>query len=175
MMKSGALRRSLDLFYGGCGVLAGLCLVGIAAFVMLQIAGRPIGLVFSWTPEYAGYAMASMSFLGLAFTFNTGGQVRVGMLLNMLPSSGRRWLDALCLAMGLGVMAYFTWFSVIMTMQSHEFNDVGQGVIPVPLWIPQTIMSFGLFAQVVALADNLICLVFYGTRLFQDDEAAAVG
>ena len=175
MTKSGALRRSLDLFYKGCGALAGFCLVGIAAVVMLTIAGRPFGFAFTWTPEYAGYAMASMSFLGLAYTFNTGGQVRVGMMLNLLPSSGRRWLDGLCLAMGLGVMAYFTWSSVIMTMQSHEFNDVGQGVIPVPLWIPQTIMSLGLFAQVVALADNLICLILYGTTHFQDDEAAAVG
>ena len=175
MMKSGALRRSLDLFYIGCGVLAGICLVGIAAIVMLQIAGRPLGFVFSWTPEYAGYAMASMSFLGLAYTFNTGGQVRVGMMLNVLPSSGRRWLDAFCLLMGLVVMAYFTWHSVVMTTQSYEFNDLGQGVIPVPLWIPQTIMSFGLFAQVVALADNLICITLYGKALFEDDEAAAVG
>jgi TRAP-type C4-dicarboxylate transport system permease small subunit len=175
MMKSGALRRSLDLFYNGCGVLAGICLVAIAAVVMLQIVGRPLGFVFSWTPEYAGYAMAAMSFLGLAFTFNTGGQVRVGMLLNALPSSGRRWLDGFCLLMGFGVMGYFTWYSAVMTQQSYEFNDLGQGVVPVPLWIPQTVMTFGLFAQTVALLDNLICLILYGAALFEDDEAAAVG
>ena len=175
MNKSGAARRALDLFYNTCGVLAGLSLIGIAAFVMLQIVARPLGLVFTWTPEYAGYAMASLSFLGLAYTFNTGGQIRVGMLMNVLPSSGKRWLDGLCLVMGLGVMGYFAWHSAVMTWQSYEFNEMGQGVVPVPLWIPQTIMTFGLFAQAVAIADNLVCLILYGQMLFKDDEAAAVG
>jgi TRAP-type C4-dicarboxylate transport system permease small subunit len=172
---AGATRRALDLFYNGCGLLAGLSLIAMAAFVMLQIVARPIGLVLTWTPEYAGYAMAALSFLGLAYTFNTGGQIRVGMLLNLLPSSGKRWLDGLCLAMGLGVMAYFAWHSAVMTWQSHEFNDMGQGVVPVPLWIPQAIMTFGLVAQVVAIADNLACLIVHGSMLFKDDEAAAVG
>lgn len=175
MSQAGRARRALDLFYNTCGVLAGLSLIGITAFVMLQIVARPLGIVFSWTPEYAGYAMASLSFLGLAYTFNTGGQIRVGMLLNVLPSSGRRWLDGLCLVMALGVMGYFAWHSAVMTWQSYEFNDMGQGVIPVPLWIPQTVMTFGLFAQAIAIADNLVCLATTGTMLFKDDETAAVG
>lgn len=175
MMRTGAIRRALNLFYNGCGILAGSCLVAIAVFVMLQIFARPLGIVLTWTPEYAGYAMASLSFLGLAYTFNTGGQIRVGMLLNILPSAGKRWLDGLCLVMALGVMGYFAWHSAIMTLQSHEFNDMGQGVVPVPLWIPQTVMTFGLFAQVVAIADNLACLVLRGSLLFKDDESAAVG
>lgn len=174
MNKSGAARRALDLFYNTCGVLAGLSLIGIAAFVMLQIVARPIGLVLTWTPEYAGYAMASLSFLGLAYTFNTGGQIRVGVLMNVLPSSGKRWLDILCLLMALGIMGYFAWHSAVMTWQSHEFNEMGQGVVPVPLWIPQSIMTLGLFAQAVAIADNLVCLVLYGQMLFKDDEAATV-
>jgi len=175
MNNTGTTRRALNLFYNGCGVLAGLSLIAITAFVMLQIVARPIGIVFTWTTEYAGYAMASLSFLGLAYTFNSGGQIRVAMLLNVLPSSGRRWLDGFCLVMALGVMGYFTWNSGVMTWQSHVFNDVGQGVVPVPLWIPQTIMTFGLFAQVVAIADNLVCLILYGETIFKDDEAAVVG
>lgn len=175
MNGASATRRALDLFYNACGVLAGLSLIAITACVMLQIVARPIGWVFTWTTEYAGYAMASLSFLGLAYTFNTGGQIRVGMLMNVLPSLGKRWLDGFCLVMALGVMGYFTWHSAVMTWQSHIFNDVGQGVVPVPLWIPQTVMTFGLFAQVVAIADNLACLVLYGSTLFKDDEAAAVG
>ena len=72
-------------------------------------------------------------------------------------------------------MGYFAWHSAVMTWQSYEFNEMGQGVVPVPLWIPQTIMTFGLFAQAVAIADNLVCLILYGEMLFKDDEAAAVG
>jgi len=174
MSPTGAARRTLDVFYTACGMLAGLCLIAIAVFVMVQVVARPMGIVLSWTPEYAGYAMASLSFLGLAYTFNSGGQIRVGMLLNLLPSSGRRWLDLACLVMALGVMAYFTWHSAVMTWQSHQFNDLGQGVIPVPLWIPQSVMTFGLFAQVVAIADNLVLLLTRGTTLYKDDEAAAI-
>ena len=96
-------------------------------------------------------------------------------MLNILPSSGRRWLDIFCLVMALVTMGYFAWHSAVMTWQSYVFNDMGQGVVPVPLWIPQTIMTFGLFAQVVAIVDNLVCLILYGAMLFKDDEAAAVG
>jgi TRAP-type C4-dicarboxylate transport system permease small subunit len=172
--KPGVARRALDLFYTGCGVLAGVSLVSIAVLVLLQIVARILGAALTWTDEFAGYAMAASSFLALAYTFNTGGHIRVAMLLNVLPSAGKRWLDALCLLTGIGITGYFAWSSAVMTWQSYVFDEMGQGVFAVPLWIPQIAMTLGIVALLVALLDNLACLIFRGTTFYQDQEAPSV-
>ena len=62
------MRKILNGCYTACGVVSGLALVGIVAFVLIQIVARPLGLVVSWSAEFAGYAMAASSFMGLAYT-----------------------------------------------------------------------------------------------------------
>lgn len=56
------MRKILNGCYTACGVVSGLALVGIVAFVLIQIVARPLGLVVSWSAEFAGYAMAASSF-----------------------------------------------------------------------------------------------------------------
>ena len=86
------MRKILNGCYTACGVVSGLALVGIVAFVLIQIVARPLGLVVSWSAEFAGYAMAASSFMGLAYTLNTGGHIRVNLLADRLPQSWQRWL-----------------------------------------------------------------------------------
>ena len=174
MRRPGVLRRAVDAFYLVCGVLAGFSLVMIAALVLLQIAARLTGVVITWTDEFAGYVMAASSFLALAYTLNSGGHIRVAMLLDVLSPAGKRWLDAFCLLMGVGLTGYFAWHSVVLTWQSYLFNEMGQGVVAVPLWIPQISMALGVFALLVALIDNLVCVVLWGKPLYHDQEAPSV-
>jgi len=174
MTGKSALRRALDLFYVGCGVLAGVSLVAIAALVILQVVARLLGIVLTWTPEFAGYAMASSSFLALAYTFNTNGHIRVGMLLNALSPRARRWLDIPCLIVGLWIVGYFAWSTVVMTWQSYEFNSMGQGSFPVPLWVPQLPMALGTVALAVALADNLLLRLRNRAAAYDSDGSSSV-
>jgi TRAP-type C4-dicarboxylate transport system permease small subunit len=166
MSRPHAVRRGLDRFYTGCGIAAGVSLVAIAVFVLIQIIARILGVVITWTAEFSGYAMASSSFLGLVYTFNTGGHIRVDLVLGWLPARPRRWVEILCLAMGLAVVGFFAWHSIVMTWQSYVLHDVGQGSIAVPLWIPQTIMSLGVLALAIALLDNLVRYVAWGTTAY---------
>lgn len=161
-----ALRRGLDRFYTGCGIAAGISLVAIAVFVLAQVIARMLGIVITWTAEFSGYAMASSSFLGLVYTFNTGGHIRVDLILGWLSRRPRRWFEILCLAMGLAVVSYFAWHSIVMTWQSYVLGDVGQGALRVPLWIPQTLMSVGILALAVSLLDNLVSYVAWGTTTY---------
>ena len=43
-----------------------------------------------------------------------------------------------------------------MTWQSWKFHDISQGVIAVPLWIPQLGYSGGLVILFIAFVDELI-------------------
>ena len=83
------MRKILNGCYTACGVVSGLALVGIVAFVLIQIVARPLGLVVSWSAEFAGYAMAASSFMGLAYTLNSGGHIRVNLLADRLPQNAQ--------------------------------------------------------------------------------------
>ena len=150
-------------------MVSGLALVGIVAFVLIQIVARPLGLVVSWSAEFAGYAMAASSFMGLAYTLNTGGHIRVNLLADRLPQSGQRWLERLCLLMASGIVGFFAWYCASMTYDSYQFNEMGQGIIAVPLWMPQLWMALGVACLWLALVDNLITHLMNETTQYPRD------
>ena len=163
------MRKILNGCYTACGVVSGLALVGIVAFVLIQIVARPLGLVVSWSAEFAGYAMAASSFMGLAYTLNTGGHIRVNLLADRLPTSWQRWLERLCLVMASGIVGFFAWYCVAMTYDSYQFNEMGQGIIAVPLWIPQLWMALGVACLWLALVDNLLTHLMNETTQYPRD------
>ena len=163
------MRKILNGCYTACGVVSGLALVGIVAFVLIQIVARPLGLVVSWSAEFAGYAMAASSFMGLAYTLNTGGHIRVNLLADRLPTSWQRWLERLCLLMASGIVGFFAWYCVAMTYDSYQFNEMGQGIIAVPLWIPQLWMALGVACLWLALVDNLVTHLMNETTQYPRD------
>jgi TRAP-type C4-dicarboxylate transport system permease small subunit len=163
------MRKILNACYTACGVVSGLALIGIVAFVLIQIVARPLGLVVSWSAEFAGYAMAASSFMGLAYTLNTGGHIRVNLLAERLPQSWQRWLERLCLLMAACIVGFFAWYCAAMTYDSYQFNEIGQGIIAVPLWMPQLWMALGVACLWLALVDNLITHLMDETTQYPRD------
>jgi len=112
--------------------------------------------LLSFTDAYAGYFMAAAGFLALASTFKHGEHIRVTLLLNSLkPAAGRR-LDIFALAAGCLLASAFAFFSVKLTYDSWQFNDISTSNDATPLWIPQLSMAVGTVLFLVALIDELI-------------------
>ncbi len=153
------MRKSLDTLYSGAAILAGLCLVGIAALVLVQIGGRLSGVFIRGIDQIVGYLLAASTFLALAYTFATGGHVRVELVLEMLPAALRRRFELACLLGAAALVGYFAWHSVAMTWQSYVFKDVTVGLIAMPLWIPQSVMAVGLCILFLAVLDALVLSV----------------
>jgi TRAP-type C4-dicarboxylate transport system permease small subunit len=97
-----------------------------------------------------------MSFLGLAHTFRKGEIIRVGLLIEQLTGRPRWMLEILTLGIATAFSLYFTWYAVAMTYDSYRFGDMAQGVLAVPLWIPQLGFSGGLAILSIALVDEMI-------------------
>ncbi len=153
------MRFALDLLYRVCAVLAALFLAAIAVLILAQTIGRQFGIVVPSANELAGFAMAATSFLALAPTFRAGGHIRVGMLLNGLPAGARRAAELWCLAFGLITVGYFAWASLGLIRGSIRFHEVSPGLLPVPLWLPQTAMALGLIVLEIALLEAFILVV----------------
>ncbi|MFT5342146.1 MAG: TRAP-type C4-dicarboxylate transport system permease small subunit, partial [Paracoccaceae bacterium] len=85
------LRTALDFLYLASGVMAALCLIAILLLIVVQMVARWTGEVFPGAPDYAGYAMASASFLAFANALNRGAHIRVSILINAVGPRARRW------------------------------------------------------------------------------------
>jgi TRAP-type C4-dicarboxylate transport system permease small subunit len=150
------LRTFLDRLYLFAGYAAGAFLVLIFGIMMFMSVGRQFGLNIPAGDDFASWCMAAMAFLGLAHTFKKGEIIRVGVLIEQVTGRKRWLLEVFALGISAAFTLYFTWSALSMTYDSFRFNDMAQGVLPVPLWIPQIGYSGGLVILAVALVDEMI-------------------
>lgn len=160
------MRVILNNLYRLAGGLAALCLVVIALLVVIQVFGRiidgvlklvgaqPVGLLVPSLAEIAGFLLVGASFLALASTFRMGDHIRVSILLHMVPGPMARFFEIWCLGLTLVLAGYFTWHAGWLAYDSYLYDEVSFGIIPIPLWIPQTVMTTGLAVFTIALLDD---------------------
>lgn len=150
------MRLFLDRLYLVSGWLAGGFLVAIFVLMMVLSAGRPLGVNVPAGDDLVSWCMAAMAFLGLAHTFRSGEMIRVGLVIDRLEGRTRHIAEIVALVIGCGFVGFFAWHAVWMTYDSWRFNDMAQGVLAVPLWIPQLGYSGGLVILFVAFVDELV-------------------
>ncbi len=153
------MRRALDGLYSATGFLAAISLLAILGLVIAQMVARWSGGLLPGGATYAGYAMASASFFGLAYTFVNNEHIRVGLLIDKSGNS-RRAFEIWCYGVGSLVMLFFAWNAIQTPITSFRFGDVSQGQDATPLWIPQLSMAIGTAIMALAMFDNLIRILF---------------
>jgi TRAP-type C4-dicarboxylate transport system permease small subunit len=161
------MRVFLDRLYLFSGYLAGTFMLAIFVLMMLLSAGRPIGLNIPAADDFVSWCMAAMAFLGLAHTFRSGEMIRVGLLIDTLEGRTRRVVEIAALIIGTGFIAFFAWHAVRMNYDSWRFHDMSQGVIAVPLWLPQLGYSCGLVILLIAFVDEFIHVIRGGEPRYE--------
>ncbi len=156
------MRKFLDWLYTGSGVLAGIFLILIAVLSLAQIGGRVLGFDAYSYDDFAGFCMAASSFLGLAHTYRRNEHIRVALLVERFSGRTRQLLETLCLAASTFLVGYFAWYAADMAVTSRAINDVSQGLVAVPLWLPQSGMALGLAIMTIALFDDFVVVLKRG-------------
>ena len=159
------MRRILERIYDAALWLAAITFATIAVLVLAQILGRlidraarlidlpPPGLTIPSLAEFGAYLFAGAAFLGLAGTLRAGSHVRVKLLIGALPERPARWLGTAVSAGAAALAGFATWSSLLQAWDSYQFGSLSYGVIPIPLAIPQAVMTLGLALFCVALID----------------------
>lgn len=168
------MRKVLDTLYWFCGVWAGIFMVGIAVFILIALAGALFGFVTRSMDEFAGYSMAASAFLALPYTFHLNEHIRVTLFIHRFKGRLRQGLEIWCHLLAIGLSGFFAWYSFKMTIVSWQINDLSQGLIPAPLWIPQLSMAIGTGVLTIAVADRLFRLAT-GGLLLDDQQESMVG
>jgi TRAP-type C4-dicarboxylate transport system permease small subunit len=153
------LRKFLDSLYLGSGILAAAFLVGIGVLMLAQIIGRELGYQVRGADDLTAWFCAASAFLPLAHTFKRGELVRVGLLLERLRPAARRHAEIVSLGIAGIFVAYMAWSATRFVYQSWEINDVAQGMLPLPMWIPQSSFALGVIILFIAIADELVLVI----------------
>ncbi|GLV48792.1 membrane protein [Thermus sp. LT1-2-5] len=146
----------MRVLYRLAELLAALMALFILLVILAQVVGRLLGFVVPSALELAGFATAGLIFLGLAPTLRAGGHIRVGLLLRRLPPGPQRALEGLALLLGLGGSLYATYHAWARVVESYRYGDLAPGLLPLPLWLPQSFLALGLSVFSLALLEAFL-------------------
>jgi TRAP-type C4-dicarboxylate transport system permease small subunit len=159
--RKSALRRFLDAIYTLAGVAAALCLIAILLVIVAQMATRWSDISAPGLSEYAGYLMASASFLSFAYALNAGSHIRVNLFLTALGEK-RFWGELWCMIIGSAAACFMAWYAIRLVYWSRKLHDISQGQDASPMWIVQMPVAIGAILLAICFLDNLVVLIVKG-------------
>ena len=144
------------------GWLGALCLLLLTGLMIAGMVTRALSTVVSWLPrdlpiawEYSSYLMAATFTFGSALTLRGGGHIRVRILLGSLGHQSRRCVE-LVIAIIAGALGFFLATALLdLTLTSYSLSERSIAS-NTPLWIPQAVVSFGLFLVALQFVARLL-------------------
>jgi TRAP-type C4-dicarboxylate transport system permease small subunit len=177
------MRRLLDGIYTTALVLACASMVLIALMVLAQILARvldrvlvlvgavPLGLTVPSLSTFGGMLFVAAATLALPATLRAGGHVRVTLLTGRGGPVLRRMQAGFVLVVAIALAGFAAWHSGLQALDSLRFNSVSFGIIRVPLWIPQAVMTAGFALLALALLDELQAILRAQSPAYERAEA----
>jgi TRAP-type C4-dicarboxylate transport system permease small subunit len=166
------LRRGLDALYLAGGVAGALALVAIALLILASVIARQIGHVVPSADDLTAFAVAGSAMLPLAYTFRHAAHIRVDLFIGRFKGKARTALEAFLLALSLVMIGFFAYAAFDQMTDSYEFEEVSQGMLSIPLWLPQMALPVGAGLFALALLDDLVVVLTGGTPSYRVHEAA---
>ena len=173
------MRRFLDRLYSASGALAAICLAAVGALMLAQAFGREAGFLVRGADDIVAWLTAASAFFALGHTFRHGELVRVGLLLERLAPRAvpkdpktRRLAELAALGVTALFVGYMTWAVARFVYESWKFKEVAQGLIPVPIWIPQLSLVLGVLIFLIAVLDELATVLRSEKPAYQVAEEA---
>ncbi len=115
----------------------------LTGLVLTSIISRLLSVFIAGVTEFAGYSMAACVFFGMAYTFRSGGHIRVTLFTSRMTGRVRRINEIWCLGAMAVVVTYLAYYLCELTYVSWDFGEISEGGDAIPLWIAQTPVAFG--------------------------------
>ena len=171
------MRRFLDRLYYASGALAAVCLAAICALMLAQSVVREFGILIRGSDDISAWLCAASAFLALGHTFRHGELVRVGLFIDWLKPGPRRIAELVALSVTALFVGYMAWAVASFVYGSWKFGEIAQGLILIPIWIPQLSFVLGVLIFLVAILDELHLVITNRKPSYQaaEDERRAKG
>jgi TRAP-type C4-dicarboxylate transport system permease small subunit len=153
------MRRSLDFLYSASGAAAALSLAGVFVVMLAQALGREVGVLVRGADDLSAWLTAAAAFFALGHTFRHGELVRMGLVIESLPPRARWCAELAALTITALFTAWMAWAVVFFVYDSWRFHEVAQGLIKIPIWIPQLTFVVGMLIFLIAVLDDLVAVL----------------
>lgn len=121
-----------------CGfILLAMTLIVVSHVFARYVFGSPI----EWGIEITTYMMLFIIFIGLAYTHQIDGHVRVDILLNALPKKAQGVLEIIGSALALIYVAIFIWKTGDLALEAYleglySYTPTRVYLFPIYIWMP---------------------------------------
>ena len=161
------LRRLLDRMHVASGYLAAFFVFAIFVVMIGQTVVREFGVRTGGTDDVVGWFCAAASFLVLPNAFKRGDLVRVTLLLEQLGPRARQIAEGVSLACASAFTLYMAWWCVVSTYDTWRLGDMANGLIVLPMWIPQLSLPIGALFLAVAVVDEFVRVLLGSKPTYQ--------
>lgn len=124
--------------------VAVLLIFGYCGLMLAEVFARSQASSFSFSWEYSQYAMAAIFSLASGPAIRTGVHVRISAISEYLPATAARWMDIVASIVALGIVSILVWAMWEKVGRSFDRNILATTVSKTPLWIPQSLVLWGL-------------------------------
>lgn len=136
--------------------LAGICLLGSVAINFANIIGRYFFAVsIPWAEEIMLFLMVGCVFTGCCAVAWDGRQIRMDVVVSMLPAKVRDLLNLLSELVLIGTAVCVTYFAWPVVSQLAAFDERSQAA-NFPLVIPQAMVPIGYTLMALLVAIRLL-------------------
>lgn len=161
-----AFRKGLDRVYLMAAILDATCIALICVLMVLQSLGRQWGITTGAINDIVSWLCAAAAFFTMAHAFKHGDFVRVTLILEKFPPQKRRWFELTSLFVALIAVTYLAYWACKFTYESWVFNELAQGLLPLPIWIPQSSFALGALLLLIAVVDEFVIVLRGGVPTF---------
>src|SRR5271156_1803668 len=136
--------------------LSGICLLASVAINFVNIIGRYFFSVsIPWAEEIMLFLMVGCVFTGCCAVAWEGRQIRMDVVLAMLPPKAREFLDVVSDLVMMATAVAVTAFAWPVIAQLAEFDERSQAA-NFPLYVPQAMVPLGYSLMALLIAFRLL-------------------
>ena len=139
-------------------IIAMSCIVLIFTLVLAQILLRLLSIQIPSVEDFAGYLLITSCFLGLAYTFEEQGHIRVTLLLNTQYQRLNKLINYISHMIALLISAFVVFACWQLVSDSYHFHELTTGQIPLPQWPLQLPMLIGSALLLVSILKATLLL-----------------
>jgi len=142
--KMNKLVSAIDRISTIAGVVAGMLIVAMVLLIVLEIVLRTVFATSTLIAhEYAGYFLACLVFLGLAYTLRTEGHIRIGIIVSRLSARRQAYLNVTGAVIALAFSIYLSMHLWNLFHDSLTLGRLSFHPSETPLAIPQFFLLTG--------------------------------
>lgn len=145
------LLRNVGLWIAGASLICMILLVTVEV-----VSRRFFGFSLFFAYEYSGYLLISITFMGAAFTLNTGGFTRMEIVYKRLKGKAFRIFDSLIYLVSLAYLLTIGYWLWIYVSNSYSSGVTSISIAQTPLYLPRLFMFLGVFLLVLEVGRVLI-------------------